>query len=289
MSEASGVTVGDAIREAAARLSVSSDTARLDAELLMAHALGVSRSDMLLRHMRDAPPEAFANLAGRRLAHEPVAYITGSQEFYGRAFKVSPDVLIPRPDSESVVDAALRAMPAPRRVLDCGTGSGALLLTILAECPEAEGTGIDSSSAALDIARENAAALGLATRTRMLEKDWTKAGWADDLGAYDLIIANPPYVEDAADLAADVREYEPSQALFSGPEGLDDYRILIPQLPKLLKESGVAVLEIGHMQAAAVSKIAEKQGFCAETGQDLAGRDRAIILRLRLGKGESSS
>lgn len=289
MSKIGGVRVSEAIRNATTSLAKTSDTARLDAELLMAHALSVSRSDLLLRHMLDKPPEAFAALIKRRLAAEPIAYILGAQEFYGREFIVTPDVLIPRADSESVVEAALVAVPNPRRVLDCGTGSGALLLTLLAERPQAEGVGIESSSAALKIARANAASLGLSDRAQMLQADWTQAGWADDLGQFDLIIANPPYVEDTADLAPDVREYEPSQALFSGPEGLDDYRILIPQLPQLLTEKGVAVLEIGHMQAKSVSKIAEEQSFTAETRRDLAGRDRALVLRLRLGKGESSS
>lgn len=283
------MTIADALREAAARLEETSDTARLDAELLMAHALGAPRSDMLLKHMQDHVPPKFAALLERRLASEPVAYILGSQEFYGRAFIVTPDVLIPRSDSESVVQTALDAAPEPIRVLDCGTGSGALLLTILAERPAAQGVGIDSSSAALEIARANAASLGLQDRAQMVLADWTQEGWVNDLGPFDLIIANPPYVEDSAHLAPDVCEFEPSQALFSGREGLDDYRILIPQLPDLLTENGTVILEIGHLQAKAVSKIAEEQGLAAEVHKDLAGRDRAIVLRLRLGKGESSS
>ncbi|WP_340588614.1 peptide chain release factor N(5)-glutamine methyltransferase [Erythrobacter alti] len=283
------MTITNALREAAAQLSATSDTARLDAELLMAHALGISRSDLLLRHMAESAPDAFFSMVKRRAANEPVAHIIGKQEFYGREFIVTPDVLIPRPDSESVVQAALDAAPTPKRVLDCGTGSGALLLTLLAERPPAQGVGVDSSPAALEVAQRNALNLDMADRAQMLLADWTQPGWADNLGRFDLIIANPPYVEDDAELAPDVREYEPSRALFSGPEGLDDYRILIPQLPQLLTESGVAVLEIGHKQAAAVAKIAETQGFGTEAREDLAGRDRAIVLRLRLGKGESSS
>ena len=238
--------------------------------------------------MQGEPPEAFAALTKRRIANEPIAYILGSQDFYGREFIVTPDVLIPRADSESVVEAALSANPSPKRVLDCGTGSGALLLTLIAECPDALGVGIDSSAAALEVAARNAAALDLAGRAQMMEKNWTTPSWADDLGQFDLIIANPPYVEENAELAADVRDHEPSQALFSGPEGLDDYRILIPQLPQLLTDTGVAVLEIGYVQAAAVTKIAAEQGFAAQVRQDLAGRDRAVILRLKLGKAEST-
>ncbi|AKQ41273.1 N5-glutamine S-adenosyl-L-methionine-dependent methyltransferase [Aurantiacibacter atlanticus] len=283
------MTVAQAVREAAALLADNSDTARLDAELLMAHALGVSRSDLLLRHMHDSPPQQFTALIMRRAAHEPIAQITGCQEFFGRTFIVTPDVLIPRADSESVVQVALDTAPRARRILDCGTGSGALLLTLLAERPDARGIGIDSSPAALEVARANAEALGLSVRAQVLSADWTEGGWAEPLGQFDLVIANPPYVEDSANLSLDVREYEPAQALFSGPEGLDDYRILVPQLPLLLTDSGVVVLEIGATQAAQVSKIAANHGFVATAHKDLAGRDRALVLRLTLGKGESSS
>ena len=277
-------TITQALRDAAHSLAVVSDTARLDAELLMADALGVSRSELLLHHNGAAVPKRFAALLERRLAHEPVAYILGRQEFYGREFRVGPDVLIPRPDSESVVAAALEAMPRPERVLDCGTGSGALLLTVLAECEEAEGVGIDRSLGALAIAQENADALGLSGRARMIERDWTQDGWAADLGQFDLILANPPYVESEAQLAPSVHLHEPAGALFSGPEGLDDYRILIPQLPALLGQSGCAVLEIGATQEVAVSRIAEDAGFCVELRRDLGGRPRALLLRFGLGK-----
>ncbi|QZH74010.1 MAG: peptide chain release factor N(5)-glutamine methyltransferase [Erythrobacter sp.] len=283
------MTVAEAIREAAARLAETSDTARLDAELLMANALGASRSEMLLRHMTRPSPPHFEALVERRAAHEPVAHIIGQQEFYGRPFRVSPAVLIPRADSESVVEAALAGAPQARRILDCGTGSGALLLTLLAELPLAEGTGIDASPDALEVARANAEALGLADRAQFRPADWTKTGWHTGLERFDLVIANPPYVEEAADLAPDVRQYEPAQALFAGPEGLDDYRALIPQLPGLLAPDGVAVLEIGATQSEAVSAIARASGFASTVRPDLAGRDRALVLRLALGKGESSS
>ncbi|WP_120076444.1 peptide chain release factor N(5)-glutamine methyltransferase [Aurantiacibacter odishensis] len=283
------MTVAEAIREAAQRLATTSDTARLDAELLMAHALGCSRSDVLLRHMQAGAPEAFAALVDRRAAREPVAYILGNQEFYGLDLAVSPAVLIPRGDSEAIVRAALAAAPDAKRVLDLGTGSGALLLAVLSELPGAQGIGIDASPAALEIARQNADSLGLADRAALQAGDWTKPGWADDLGRFDLVIANPPYVEDDARLDPDVRDYEPASALFSGPEGLDDYRIIVPQLPRLLTETGVAVLEIGASQASEVSEIARQHGFTATAHRDLGGRDRALELRLALGKGESSS
>lgn len=272
-------TVAQAIRAATGELAAISDTARLDAELLMAHALETTRSEVLLRRMGDPAPAGFAALVERRRRHEPVAYITGSQEFYGRRFRVSPAVLIPRGDSETTVLAALAAVPNARRVLDCGTGSGALLLTLLAEMPQASGVGIDRSAAALAVARANAEALGLADRATLQAADWTRAGWRDGLGAFDLVIANPPYVEERADLAPEVRDHEPAGALFAGEDGLDDYRTLVPQLRGLLEPSGVAVLEIGHAQAAAVSAIAAEAGFAAELRRDLAGRARALILR----------
>jgi release factor glutamine methyltransferase len=273
-------TVAEALREAAARLAATSDTARLDVELLMAHALGVSRSDLLLGHMQDAVPGSFAGLAERRAAHEPVAYILGRKEFYGRDFLVAPGVLIPRMDSETTVMAALDAVPAPARVLDCGVGSGALLLTVLAERRQAEGVGVDRSTQALMIASANATQLGLERRARLERRDWSEPGWTDGLGRFDLVLANPPYVEDDAPIAPDVRQWEPEGALFAGPEGLDDYRVLIPQLPGLLAPDGAAVLEIGAAQDRQVAEIAAACGFAGELHRDLAGRPRALVLRI---------
>jgi len=273
-------TVAEALRAAAERLAATSDTARLDAELLMAHALGVTRSDMLLRHMHVPAPDGLDLLIERRVGHEPVAYIRGEQEFYGRSFRVSPSVLIPRGDSETTLAAALEVQPNARRVLECGTGSGALLLTLLAELPDAVGMGIDRSQEALQVAHDNAETLGLVERAELRLADWNADGWRDGLGRFDLIIANPPYVKDSAELAPDVRHYEPGGALFAGPEGLEDYRTLVPQLPDLLQRDGVAVLEIGHQQTEAVSAIAAAAGFTAELRRDLAGRPRALILRL---------
>jgi release factor glutamine methyltransferase len=277
-------TVAEALRDAARRLAASSDSARLDSELLMAHALGVSRSELLLRHMDGTVPDAFAALIERRAAHEPVAYITGRKEFYGRELAVGPGVLIPRMDSETTVAAALGAVPNPQRVLDCGVGSGALLLTVLAERPGAHGIGIDRSEAALAIAADNAARLGLAERAKIMQRDWHEPGWADDLGRFDLILANPPYIEADAALGPDVRSWEPAQALFAGPDGLDDYRVLIPQWPQLLTDGGLAVLEIGATQAGQVADIATQCGFSSQLHRDLARRPRALVLQILLGK-----
>jgi release factor glutamine methyltransferase len=272
-------TAGEAIRTAAVRLAETSDTARLDAEVLMAHALGVQRSDLLLRAMGEPVPQVYAGMIERRLGHEPVAYITGKQEFYGLPFRVTPDVLIPRGDSEVLVETALNERPDARRVLDCGTGSGALLLAVLHGLPQADGLGIDRSAAALAVAQGNAAALGLDGRATMRQADWSQPGWAGTLGGpFDLILANPPYVEDGAQLAPGVRNHEPAGALYAGPEGLDDYRVLLPQLPALLMPQGLALVEIGAGQAEAVSAIAAGAGLSARLCRDLAGRPRALCL-----------
>lgn len=274
-------TVAEAMRTAAERLASSSDTARLDAEVLMAHALGTTRSELLLRHMHAPAPEGFAALVERRAAHEPVAYITGTQEFFGLPFRVSPEVLIPRGDSEALVEAALAARPDAGTVLDCGTGSGALLLAVLSRLPQAHGVGIDRSPGALAVARANAEALGLAGRARMIAADWREPGWTQALGGpFDLILANPPYVEDAAPLAVSVKAFEPAEALFAGPEGLDAYRILVPQLPALLAPGGIALVEIGHAQAGAVAAIGEAAGLGAALHHDLAGRPRVLAFSL---------
>ena len=271
--------ISEALRQAANALAQTSDTARLDAELLMAHALGVTRSELLLRHMADAPPPAFAPLLARRQSHEPIAYILGTQPFFGLDFLVTPDVLIPRSDSEVLVETALQARPDARRVLDCGTGSGALLLAVLAQLPEAQGIGIDRSLAALAVAAANAARLGLAQRARMLHADWDKAEWSRDLGGpFDLILANPPYVEDDAPLSRSVRDHEPGGALFAGPAGLDAYRALIPQISALLAGAGVALVEIGVALAAPVSAIAAASGLAAKLHRDLAERPRVLEL-----------
>ena len=282
--------VSQTLRSAAAALAATSDTPRLDAELLMAHALGVSRSELLLRQLNAAVPSEFSALIARRLNHEPVAYILGHQEFHGLEFLVNSAVLIPRGDSEVLVEAALAGMPDARSVLDCGTGSGALLLAVLAELPAAQGVGIDRSQGALAVAAANAARLGLTARARLLHADWEMPGWQEALGGpFDLILANPPYVEDAAELAPSVRAHEPAGALFAGADGLEAYRILVPQLPGLLAAGGVVLLEIGAAQADPVGAIARAAGFAVSLHRDLAGRPRVLELKFSLGFSPSSA
>lgn len=264
---------GPGLAEAAALLARVSDTPRLDAELLLAHALGISRERLLL----DPPartPRAFAELVDRRLAHEPVAYITGQRAFWTLDLAVGPGVLVPRPDSETLIEAAIAHFGdrAPATVLDLGTGSGALLLAALDHWPEAWGVGVDRSAEALAIARANAASFG--ARAAFVRGDWATALDA----RFDLVLCNPPYVEAEADLPRDVAEWEPASALFAGPEGLDDYRRLAPELGRLLAPGGAAILEIGASQRAAVSALVTAAGLVARCRQDLAGRDRCLVV-----------
>lgn len=286
MTVADGQTVNEAIRAATELLGARTDNARHDAELLMAHALGCSRSDLFLRRMHDPAPPLFAELVERRAAHEPVAYILGMAEFWGLELEVSPAVLVPRPDSETLIEAARMALASrpPMQVLDLGTGSGCLLLAALSEWPEAAGIGIDRSPEALGLATSNARRHAAIGRAELLLRDWSRPGWASDLGQFDLILANPPYVEDAAELDRTVRDHEPAGALFAGADGLDDYKLLIPQLPALMAPAAVALIEIGYTQADPVSAIAEASGFAVTLHRDLAERPRALELKISLGK-----
>ncbi len=243
----------------------------------MAHALGTSREDLLLRHLDTPAPATFEALLARRLAHEPIAYITGTRAFWTIDLAVGPGALIPRADSETLIEAALDHFGAsgPATILDLGTGPGTLLLAALAQWPGAKGVGIDRSESALAMARTNADRLGLAGRVNFTLGDWAKGIEQ----RFDLVLANPPYIGTAEALPADVAAYEPHEALFAGPDGLDDYRLIVPQLPRLLAPGGIAVLEIGHAQTEAVSGLVAQAGLEASARRDLAGRPRAIIAR----------
>jgi release factor glutamine methyltransferase len=278
-----GPSISDTLRAATVRLEAVSETARLDTEILMAHALGLARTEMLMRQSELAVPEGFAALVERRAAAEPVAYIRGTQDFWDLELAVTPDVLIPRGDSETLIEMAVDAFAgraAPDRVLDLGTGSGALLLAALSVFPLAQGVGVDSSAAALAVAKGNAAKVGFANRTAFRRASWLDTGWADSLGRFNLILCNPPYVDEGAALDATVALYEPHSALFAGPEGLADYRVLIPQIPALLATDGVAIFEIGFTQADAVSDLATSAGLSTEMRRDLSGNPRALRFSL---------
>lgn len=264
-----------ALAAAATALAATSDTPRLDAELLMAHALGTPRETLLLRHLDDPAPASFAPLLARRLAQEPVAYITGTRAFWTLDLEVGPGVLIPRPDSETLIEAAIAHFSdnAPATMLDLGTGPGTLLLAALSEWPGATGVGVDASDIALDYARRNAARLGMAARATFRHGDWA-TGIA---GRFDLILANPPYIGATEALPADVRDYEPASALFAGADGLDAYRAIIPDLPRLIAPGGIALLEIGATQGGPVSALVQEAGLDVAVRHDLAGRARAVL------------
>jgi len=270
------VRVDTAIRDAAARLSVVAENPRLEARLLLAHALGVTMADLIRDPGAQVDPTGLMALVERRRAHVPVAYLTGGREFWSLDLTVTQATLIPRPDSETLVDTALRLAPGLRRVLDLGTGSGCLLLAILHDRPEATGVGIDISPDAVAVARGNAERCGIGNRAMFLAGDWAESV----AGSFDLIVANPPYIArpDIPSLMPDVAAHEPHLALDGGPDGLDAYRRIIPALPALLTRSGHAVLEVGAGQARSVSALGRLAGFCASTRSDLAGIERCVIL-----------
>jgi release factor glutamine methyltransferase len=268
------LTIAAAVADAAQRLAKVSDTPRLDAELLMAHVLGIGRARLLLDPPKGEAPAQFGALVDRRMNHEPVAYIVGHREFWTIDLMVGPGVLIPRPDSETLIEAALAHFDgrAPKRVLDLGVGSGALLLAALAEWPAANGVGVDTGEAALAIAQANAERLGFADRVRIERGSWDAA--SD--GGFDLVLCNPPYIREDESLQPDVACYEPPSALFAGPDGLDDYRRIAPALA--LPAGGIACVEIGATQAGPVRALFDACGFLTQVKTDLAGRDRCIVV-----------
>ncbi len=271
-----------ALHNATAQLTEYSDTPRLDAELLAAHLLELSRMDMLAQSSALHVPQGFDALISRRIAHEPVAYITGHQPFWDLDFTVSPDVLIPRSDSETLIEVAVNTFanaPSPARICDLGTGSGCLILSALSIFPQAKGTAIDASNAAIRIAVENADRLHLSNRVNFHHLSWHEMGWMEKLDApYDLILANPPYVETSAELSPMVALHEPASALYAGEDGLDDYKIIIPALPDILSDNGVALVEIGYMQAKLVGDLAQKIGLNVTLHCDLNDLPRCLEL-----------
>ena len=259
---------------------------RQEARMLLAHAMACREED-LLRDPRAAVPAPaasdFGTLLRRRAAREPMAHLLGRAGFWTLMLETTPDTLIPRGDSEAIVEAALAAFEDPariRRVLDLGTGTGALLLAVLAECPDATGVGVDLSPAAAALAARNAAANGLGGRAAFLCGDWAEAL----SGRFDLVLSNPPYIETDAvpGLMPEVAQFEPTLALDGGVDGLDAYRRLVRALPALLACGGRAVLEIGQGQRPAVEALAIAGGMePVAARQDLGGIDRALVLRAR--------
>jgi release factor glutamine methyltransferase len=278
-------TVAAALADAARRLAAAGiDEPRADARLLLEAAAGLGRAAQLARRDEPLAPDAAARLEAllaRRLAREPVFRILGEREFRGLPFRLSPDTLEPRPDTETVVEAALDSAAddgRPRRVLDLGTGTGCILLSVLHARPAWSGVGVDVSAGAAATARANADRLGLAARAAFAVADWGD-GVA---GPFDLVVSNPPYIPagDVAGLEPEVREHDPRRALAGGPDGLDAYREIAARLPRLLAPGGAVVLEIGIGQAGAVGAILDGAGLAVEDVRpDLGGVPRAMTAR----------
>lgn len=256
-----------------------------DARLLLAEALRCAPGDLLLRADAPVPEEearAARAFAARRAAGEPVARIRGRREFWSLDFLLSPDTLVPRPDTETLVEAALAACPerdAPLRLLDLGTGTGAILAALLAERPRAFGLGVDRSEGAARTARDNLVRNGLGGRAQVMVGDWGAAL----AGRFDLVVSNPPYITSAemTELPVEVRRYDPRLALEAGADGLDAYRAITAGLPRLLAPGAVAVLELGAGQEAAVAGLARNAGLLIDgpARRDLAGTPRALVAR----------
>ena len=277
----SEVFVRDAVRWAEQHFrSAGIESARLDAELLAAWVLGVERISILLmphRTLTSDEDQRFRMATARRAAREPIAYITGEKEFWSLSFMVTRDTLIPRPDSESLIEIASRtlAFDPPRRILDLGTGTGCLLLAALTEFPDATGLGVDASMAAIAVAMQNGHRHALAGRAV-----WEQGNWDDAIEAeqrFDLILANPPYVAlaDRDQLMPDVRDYEPASALFAGEDGLEALRALMPVFMRRLNPGAVALVEIGIGQGEAASALAQSAGLAVRLHPPL-GLDEGV-------------
>lgn len=271
------MTGTEALRAALPRLQAAGiEGAARDLRLLLAFAIGIA-PDRLTLVLNDPLPEAaiarFEAAVAARAARQPVSQIVGGRLFWGRWFRVTPDVLDPRPETETLIAAALDG--AFSRVLDLGTGSGAILITLLAERREAMGTGVDLSDKALSVATGNAVSLSVADRTSFLQSDWLGAV----SGSFDLVVANPPYISEAemSGLSPEVRQWEPRLALTPGGDGLAAYRSILQDVRRVLAPSGRLLLEIGAGQGAAVAALCRTAGLQAVTVlQDMDGRDRVV-------------
>lgn len=280
------MTLAEAVAQATERLAAAGiEEPRREARLLACRLLGAG-PELLLGHPEKqlSAEEAgrIAAAAGRRAAHEPVSRILGEREFWSLPFALNAATLDPRPDSETLVEAVLAALPdrnAPLRLLDLGTGTGCLLLALLSELPQAAGTGIDVSEAAVAQAAENAQRLGFGERARFLRHSWDD-GLALETAPWDVIVSNPPYIAsgEIAGLAPEVAGYDPPAALDGGSDGLAAYRALIPAAAAVLVPGGLIALEIGHGQAAAVEELLVAAGLAPLCrAADLAGIERCLL------------
>ena len=284
---AEAITVGDALDGATRRLAAAGiESPRRDARLLMAHALGLTPEKVFGYPERPLVHDAllrFQSCVARRAAREPVSRILGEREFWGLSFKLSSSTLDPRADSEILVEAILESLPrrdATLRILDLGTGSGCLLLALLAELPNASGLGLDIDAGAVATASGNARRLGLADRASWMTADWRQAG-SEQLGRFDVVVCNPPYIAEAEleRLAPEVALHDPKRALLAGGDGLEAYRAVAPLLAEALLPAGIAALELGVGQAPAVSCLVAAAGLgCLECRRDLAGVERCLLV-----------
>lgn len=276
-------SVGAAARALAQRLVAAGvDSARLDARLLVAEAAGITPDRVALAPDTPLTAEQSARLAvmaDRRVAREPVSHILGRRGFWTLTLSVTADTLDPRGDTETLVEAVLARVPdrsAPLHVVDFGTGTGAIVLALLSELPNATGTAVDKSPAALAVARANAQANGLGDRVRFVLSDWAAAVE----GPADVLVSNPPYIPDADidTLEPEVARYEPRLALAGGADGLECYRVLVPQMAALARPGAVVAVEVGAGQAADVAGVFRAAGLCvAAPVRDLAGIDRCVV------------
>ncbi len=281
-------TIAHAIQMVCERLEkVGIENVRFEARLLLCHVLNVETQILIgypERVISQDDLDCLEALLERREGREPMSHILGEREFWSLPFKVTKDTLTPRPDSETLIEAVLHYIPDTTRklrVLDLGTGTGCLLLSVLSEYQQANGLGVDISPAALEVAKENARNLKLETRSDFQLGDWG-AGLAEK---FDLVLSNPPYIalSDKQMLAPEVVKFEPDSALFAGQDGLDDYRKLAIALPELLTEDGIAILEIGINQGPPVSELMGNAGLCVlERPKDLSGIERCVIIRKKL-------
>ena len=283
------MTATEALQSATTQLAADphlADNARRDAELLLLHALNITKAALLANPARELTSEqqiTYKAAITRRLRHEPIQYITGTQEFFGLTLRVTPAVLIPRPETEHLVETVLSLLPhdRPVNIADIGVGSGAIAIALAANLPHAHITALDLSPAALAIAQSNATEHNLTSRIRLLHSDLLAAlPPSERSDHFDAIVSNPPYVplDDAADLHPQVREHEPVTALFAGPDGLDIYRRLIPQARHALKPGGLLALEIGHGQRDDLARLLE--GWQDPTFvDDLQGIPRVAVAR----------
>lgn len=276
--------VGPLLAWAVARLkAVGCATPELDARLLLQAATGLSREEIMLEPrsvVRAGPFQQFQSFLARREAFEPVSRILGEREFYGRAFRVTPDTLDPRPDTETLVDAALSLMPKGARILDLGTGTGAIAITLLAERPDCTAVAVDLSPGALRVTGENAAKHRVDGRLRLLEGNWLEPV----SGVFDLIASNPPYIsaQDIEGLAPDVRNFDPRLALLGGADGLEPYRSISSRAASHLSPEGHVLVEVGAGQAEDVTEIFAARGFRpAGRYRDLGGHERCLSFQLR--------